>query len=124
MYISFFRLQVLKVWAKNLWPAGLPEGIVVDRLVEAFFPSRTGWTPGRQVKTDGVRVSLTYVKMEPSSSNVTVRDTKKADTKRRAKAKRDTGVSATAYASFDPTIPEDQLIDLATVKKGTIFPLL
>jgi len=62
-HFTAFDTQVLKAWARDLWPAGLPEGLEVERLVEAFFPERNGWLPGRQIKTDGVRVSLTYTKV-------------------------------------------------------------
>ena len=52
----------------------------------------------------------------------TVRATKKSDNKRRAKAKRDTGLSAAAYSSFDPTIPAADLVDLMNTRKG-VFKL-
>jgi hypothetical protein len=45
-----FDEQNLKAWGYD------------ECAIEAFFPRRAGWEPGRQVKTDGVRVCLTYTK--------------------------------------------------------------
>jgi len=86
--------------------------VAPDNLIEAFFPRRAGWTPGRQIKTDGVRAALTYTRVVPvrTSGAGTTRGAKKKKTKKR---KQDDGTAA----SVEHT-EETNKVDLDRARRG------
>ena len=104
-HFTAFDTEIFKPWVKQLWSEGLPTGLAVDMLVEALFPPRAGgWRPGRQIKTDGVRVSLTYVKevaVPDAVGGATVNEARKNDNIRKKKL----GFKSGAHSSFDPIDP-------------------
>jgi len=69
--------------------------VAPDNLIEAFFPRRAGWMPGRQIKTDGVRAALTYTHTVPKR-------TSGADTTRGTKKKKHKTANGTAAHTEEP----------------------
>ncbi len=58
-------MKVVKLWLTA--NPGVKEnverlGITEDKLLACFFPKRNNWTPAAEIKTDSVRVALTYTR--------------------------------------------------------------
>lgn len=90
-------------------------------LLGCFFPRRNGgWTPAAEIKTDGVRVALTYERRVPKRTvgGATVRDAKKSGRKR---IRLETPTSATSSSSADGDVtshPAAQRVDIRHARKG------
>jgi len=82
-------------------------------VLRSLFPKRPGWEPAHQIMTDGVRVALTYTRMQPKR-------TIGSDAMRKRKRRSTLGEHITerpAHSSFHADL-DAPLIDIRTAPKG------
>lgn len=121
--IHFATLDVRII---HLWLTANPDvkasvqGRIEDKdLLTAFFPRRKGgWNPVNEIKTDGVRIALTYERRVPKRT--TGGDTVK-DGRKRTKKEKATIASTTVPYVVPRNLDQDSLlprIDILTAPKG------